>query len=206
MLLLFMNRHKYFSLDLSNNNLSVTTVFYRFNKYANYYLIGYVLVLFWAVFNPLRLSGTPLYIWLAIFLLFPVYLAIGKNSFFYIRKWDERKLIISSNGIYVGDSVYRLSEIEAVAVTLHSFHDFVYSVSSDGEHEKRSEYGDQNYLSFRSNGEILDFQFFIKDYQAYKTLYVILNGWMNSNKSMVCKQSFPIEFFDQQIARYISLK
>ena len=110
------------------------------------------------------------------------------------------------DGITVGDDYYRVSEIEAVAVTLHSFHDFAYSLSSDGEHEKRSEYGDQNYLSFRTNNEILDFQFFIKDYQAYKALYLIFNSWMYSNKSMVCKQSFPIEFFDQQIARYFSLK
>ena len=104
----------------------LTTIFYRYNRYAPVIIILYIVV-FVSFFYISR--GLPQYVSLigVVLLIFPpIYGAIKKNSIFSLRRVDERRLTITPTHIQIGDQQYAVAELR-IALYIGGFEDFKYS-------------------------------------------------------------------------------
>ena len=182
----------------------LTTVFYRYNRFAPVIIILYVLV-FGAFFY--MSMGMPAYvtgIGFVILILPPIIGAIRKKSFFNLRSWDQRKLTFHPSYIQVGEQQFPTAGLK-IALHIHGFEGFAYSKNNKWI-TRNSIYGDQNYLSFRQEKKVQDFQFYLRDYKAYESLCNVTEAWKSSGVTLVVKEQFKREFVREQVKRFISTK
>jgi hypothetical protein len=186
------------------NNQKFTTVFYRYNRYAVVIIILYVLgfgVFFYYSMN------LPPWVTVAGFLLLilpPLYGAIRKKSAFSLRTWDHRKLILTPEHISIGDQQYPVTDLK-IAIFIYGFEGFSYSRNNKWI-TRNSIYGDRNYLSFRRDKTVDDYQFYLHDYKAYLALYEVVEAWKKNGVSLVVKEQFPQQFVRDQVHRFAGKK
>lgn len=130
----------------------------------------------------------------------PVFGAIRKKSLFSLRNWDERKLILTPDHIQVGEVKYPIADLR-IALHVHGFEGFSYSKNNKWI-SRNSIYGDQNYLSFRLNKKVQDFQFYLSNYSAYNSLYEVIRHWKERGVPLVLKESFEFGFVRDQVLRF----
>lgn len=179
---------------------TLTTVFYKYNPYATWIIIGYIILVIGFFFasatfpEPVTAAGA------IILFLMPVYAAVKKRSFLKLRTWDPRSLILSSSYIQVGGQRMELSDIGAIALYIHSFYGFRYRLNRTMGRE--SQYGDENTISVRYQGTVTDYSFFLPDFGSYQTLCAVADDWQGAGVSLVVKEAFDRDFVRDQVNRF----
>ena len=187
---------------MSGNQL--TTVFYKYNRFAPMIIILYVLVFGGFFYISMDLPAYVTAIGFALLILPPIIGAIRKKSFFNLRSWDERKLTLSAEYIQVGEQQFPVPGLK-IALHIHGFEGFCYSKNNKWI-TRNSIYGDQNYLSFKHDNKVEDFQFFLRDFKAYETLCNIAEAWKANGITLVVKEQFKREFVRDQVQRFVGAK
>ena len=182
------------------NTNQLITVFYRYNRFAPVIIVLYVLVFGAFFYMSMDMKPWVTVIGFAVLIFPPLYGAIRKKSLFSLRTWDERKLILTPDHIQVGEVKYPIADLR-IALQVHGFDGFAYSKNNKWI-TRNSIYGDQNYLSFRLNKKVEDFQFYLKDYNAYIALYEVIKEWKNQKIPLVLKESFEFDFVRDQVLRF----
>lgn len=110
--------------------------------------------------------------------------------------WNEKKLIFSSEAIDFGESHYPVSEMETAAVYLDSFDGFAFRGVSVGRTLMGNQMadGDNNKISFRHNGEVQDFTFYLANYEQFAILQAVINDWSAAGVNVVLKQTYDDDF------------
>lgn len=182
-----------------NNSQQLTTIFYRYNRFAPVIILLYVVV-FVSFFFVSR--GLPAYvggIGFAVLILPPIYVAIRKKSKFSLRRIDERKLTLTPTYIQIGDRQYPVAALK-IALYIGGFENFRYSKNNKWI-TQNSIYGDQNYLSFRVEKKVDDYQFFLRDYKAYEDICAVADAWKQAGVSIVIKEQFTRAFVREHVNR-----
>lgn len=134
----------------------------------------------------------------------PILGAIRKKSFFNLRSWDERKLTLNREYIQVGEVQYPVKELK-IALHIHGFDGFAYSKNNKWI-SRNTIYGDQNYISFKRDKKVEDFQFFLKDFKAYEALCDVAEAWKADGVTVVIKEQFNRKFVRDQVQRFVGAK
>ena len=187
------------------NNDSVTVLVFKYSLSA---IFGLILIsLFILIFFFFLLFYAPGYLWLCLPVAFIViYIRNAKKVPFKTRVVDENKLTLSVDGIQYGDDFYPAAEIEAVAVYLYAFDNFEYRdgfINNGGETNVYVRApGDQNKMSFRSQGNVLDFDFYLEDFARFCAVRKVLNDWTSNGINVVLKQPFADDFIIREMEYY----
>jgi hypothetical protein len=186
------------------SNAQFTTVFYKYNRYALVIIILYVLV--FGVFFYISMKMPPYVtgIGFAVLILPPIIGAIRKKSIFSLRTWDKRKLVLTPTQVQVGEQQFAVKDLK-IALFVSGFEGFSYSKNNKWI-TRNSIYGDRNYLSFRREKSVEDFQFYLRDYKAYLALYEVLEAWKKTEVKVVVKESFSPQFVRDQVNRFAGKK
>jgi hypothetical protein len=183
-------------------NYKLTTVFYKYKRFAAGWIILYAIVVlgfyFIAKGNPYLIA-----LWIAIMVVPPVWGALRSKSIFSLRAWDDRKLILTPTYIQVGDDKYEFTDVQAVAIYLGGYDGFSYnSFDQDPKHKKKGAYsvnGDDNVLAFRYQGKAQSYEFYLSDFDSYAAICHIIDSWKNSKKSFVLKEQFSRDFIRKHV-------
>ena len=187
------------------NKNSVTVLVFKFSLYA---MVGIILAsLFTLAFFIFLLIYSPGYLWLWLpVAFFIIYIRFAKKSLFKTRIVDENRLTFSSDGITYGDNFYPANQIEAVAIYLYAFDNFEYRDGFvSGGHENNLYVcapGDQNKISFRLAGSVLDFDFYLEDYARFCAVRRVINDWVTEGINVVLKQPFDDDFIIREMEYY----
>jgi hypothetical protein len=171
-------------------------------------LLGLILVSgLTIIFFIYLLVSAPGYLWLFIPLAAIVaYIRYAKTAPFKTRIIDENKLTFSTDGIQYGEDNYPVREIEAVALYLYAFENFEYSDGFVIRSAERSSYvrahGDKNTISFRYQGEVLDFDFYLDNFAQFCAVRKVINDWAAEGVNFVLKQPFDDDFIIQEMEYY----
>jgi hypothetical protein len=186
---------------------SVSTLVYKYNP-KGFWLIGiYIVGLVIFISHWLTLSTAQIGLIGIIFLAVPLYVRYGDNENVRMMIWDERKLIFSSNSIDFGDDHYPVSELETAAVYLESFNGFTYralgpTMNNAALFVDKQVEGDNNKISFRHQGKVEDFTFYLANYAQFAMLKTVINDWSLAGINVVLKQAFDDEFIYSEMSRY----
>lgn len=185
-------------------NKQLITVFYRYNRFAPVIILLYVAVFVVFFFMSRDLPSYVQMIGFGVLVLPPVVGAIGKKSFFNLRTWDERKLTLHREYILVGEVKYPVANLK-IALHIHGFDGFAYSKNNKWI-SRNTIYGDQNYISFKSDKKVEDFQFFLKDFKAYEAVCDVAEAWKADGVTVVVKEQFKRAFVRDQVQRFVGAK
>src|SRR5689334_5953519 len=101
----------------------LTTVFYKYKRFAAGWIIFYALVVM--AFFFIARGNTWLTVLLVVIMVVPpLWAALRPKSIFSLRSWDDRKLILTPDYIQVGNDSYALSDVQAVAIYLAGYNGF----------------------------------------------------------------------------------
>jgi len=184
---------------------SVTVLVFKFSLNA---MIGIIFAsLITLVFFLLLLVNAPGYLWLWLpVAFFIIYIRFAKKSLFKTRIVDENRLTFSSDGIKYGDVFYPVNKIEAVAIYLYAFDNFEYRDGFISGGGVTNLYvcapGDQNKISFRLAGNVLDFDFYLEDYARFCAVRRVINDWVTEGINVALKQPFNDEFIISEMEYY----
>ena len=177
----------------------LTTVFYRYKRFAGGKLILYLIGAVGSFFIA-RHSTYLLVLWAALLIVLPVIIAIRRKSFFSLRVWDDRTLTITPNYIQVGTEKYEFTNVETVAIYLGGFYGFRYGRRGRKDRSAGSDVnGDDNVLAFRYKGKTQSYEFFLRDFDSYVAICHIIDEWKKSGKSFVLKEQFSRDYIREQI-------
>jgi hypothetical protein len=193
------------------SNHTVSTRVYKYNP-KGFWLLGiYIVCLFVFIFHLLTLSTAEIMVYGGIFLAIPLYVQYGNSRKIRLMVWDERKLIFSSDSINYGEDHYPVSELETAAIFLDSFDGFEFrglrtagtGVSLDGSLSvDRKADGDNNKISFRHQGEVEDFTFYLANYVQYAMFQAVLRDWSAAGVNVVLKQTYDDDFIITEMVHF----
>jgi uncharacterized protein (UPF0333 family) len=165
---------------LANDILFVETLFYKHikNQIWKLLLLVALIVLLFIGFNYIQTTWYTVTVILILFLI-PL-LAATFNTWFSFKAYDKRKLRFEPDVIYVGELMFKLSDLTDVKIYLRSYYDlrlWLDGQSSQFNPPKVSEYGNKNELAFTFNGQEFVFVFLLRNASAYMALLQIVIHW-----------------------------
>ncbi|HLX92565.1 MAG TPA: hypothetical protein VKR32_12830 [Puia sp.] len=173
---------------------SLSTVTYRSNPegsmisvFVGFFLLGFVVLL---LYFGLKAS------WLAVPL---VAFALYRRQSMKTRQPDPLPFIFSIDGIQYGERIFRITDMEDVAIDIYAFDGFEYrdgfGTGSAGIRAR----GDKNVVSFRVAGDVHDFNFYLADYADFCTLKKVMDDWITAGISVAERQEFSDEFIQREM-------
>lgn len=185
-------------------NYKLTTVFYKYRRFAAGWIIVYALLVLALYFIS---NGNPYLIalWIAVMIVPPIWGALRSKSIFSLRSWDDRKLTLTPTYIQVGDIKYEFTDVQAVAIYLAGYKGFSYGRGSYTPGSRISKKsissvdGDDNVLAFRYQGKAQSYEFYLSDFDSYAAICHIIDSWKNSKESFVLKEQFSRDFIRKQL-------
>jgi hypothetical protein len=191
------------------NDNTVSTRVYKYNPNGLVLLGVYIICLGVAIFHLISMSTTQILIYGSIFLAIPMYVQYGNSRKIRLMIWDERKLIFSSGSIDFGEDHYPINELEAAAVFLDSFDGFEFrGLKTPGMRDGgrllvyRKADGDNNKISFRHEGQVEDFSFYLANYNQFVMFQAILQDWSAAGVNVVLQQTYDDDFIRSEMAYY----
>jgi hypothetical protein len=178
----------------------LTTIFYKYNRYALVIIILYVLVFVTFFYYTTRMPMYATVTGFAILILPPIIAAIRNKSVFTIRRVDERRLTLTPAHIQIGDMQLAVADLK-IALYIGGFDNFKYSKRRKWITQNTID-GDQNHLSVKLNGKVEDLQFFLRDYKSYESLCSVVDAWLSAGISIVIKEQFKRDFVRKQVEEY----
>jgi len=179
----------------------LTTLIYKYNPYARFWVVLYILSIF--LMCMFLCDLIPMYIvWLVlcIWAIPLVYAGISKKTAFNFRALDKRLLTLTSTYIKVGKERYPIKDT-TVEVHMNAYDNFIYRIRREGLLKPQATYGINNELFFTYNGVTYDFEFHLRGYNDYVTLCQLTDLWKAAGVKLVTKESFTREFVDKQHAK-----
>jgi hypothetical protein len=196
------------------NNHTVSTLVYKYNPIGITLLVGYIIGLFVFIFHILSLSGTQILVYGGLFFAILVYVRYGDNKKIRLMIWDERKLIFSSGSIDFGNDHYLVQELETAAVFLDSFDGFEFrglktpgsrgdnTINRYGLLVHRQTDGDNTKISFRHQGQVEDFTFYLANYAQFAMFQAVIRDWSAAGVNVVLKQTYDDDFIGTEMAYF----
>jgi hypothetical protein len=179
----------------------LTTLIYKYNPYARFLLVLYVMSMF---FICLFISDwLPMYvIWLALCLwAIPlVYAAVSKKTVFNFRALDSRLLTLSQSFIKVGKQQFPINDI-TVELHVNAYDDFIYRIRSEGVLTPQATYGINNVLLITYKGVTHDHEFHLRNHDDYTRLCELTDKWQAAGVKLILKEAFTREFVNKQYVR-----
>lgn len=179
----------------------LTTLLYKYNPYARFFVVLYILSFFFICLFASDLL--PMYIiWVAFCLwtLPLVYAAISKKTVFNFRALDSRLLTLSASHITVGKERYPLRDV-IVELHINAYDGFVYRIRREGLLTPQTTYGVNNVLLITYKGVTYDHEFHLRDHHDYITLCRLTDLWRSAGVQLIVKEAFTREFVDKQFAQ-----
>ena len=174
----------------------VVTPVYTFNPNGIAVVVIFIFGLGIFIFHFLSMSSIGIGIAFFIFLSIYLYVRFSNSRKWRMLIWNEQKLIFSSEAIDFGESHYPVSKMETAAVYLDSFDGFEFRGAGDGRtlSTTRTADGDNNKISFRHNGQIEDFTFYLANYEQFAIFQAVINDWAAAGVNVVLKQTYDDDF------------
>lgn len=179
----------------------LTTLIYKYNPYARFFVVLYILGTYFICLFTRDLL--PMYIiWMALCLwTIPlVYAGISKKTVFNFRSLDSRLLTLSPSFIRVGRERFPMRDI-TIELHINAYDGFIYRIRQEGLLQPQTAYGVNNELLFTYNGVSYDYEFHLRDYNDYTTLYLLIDQWKQAGVKIIVKEAFTREFVNKQFVR-----
>jgi hypothetical protein len=177
---------------------------YKFNPNAVAIFVGYVFLFFWSFYLLLEGSlGYPGILSLGAVLVFvPLYVQNTNNPIFKAKIPDQGCLVFSSHGVQFEDEFYAVEDIDAAVVYLESFRGFEYRerVTTGNSIAKNS--GDNNKISYRCKGQMVDFTFILDHLSDYWSLKNLMADWRAKGVNVLLEKVFEDDFMIQEIVKF----
>jgi hypothetical protein len=146
------------------------------------------------------------YLWICLpIIFFILIIRNAERSPFKARILDENRLTLSTGGIDYGEEHYPADQLEAVAIYLYAFEDFQYrheETTGGGQGDLTRADGDQNKISIRVHGTVMDFDFYLDDYSSFSMVRQVASDWLVEGINVVLKQPFNNDFILQEMNYY----
>lgn len=132
----------------------------------------------------------------------PLYIQHTNNPTFKAKIPDQGSLVFSSHGVQCKDDVYSIEDIEAAVVYLESFRGFTYSehITTGKAREKSS--GDNNKISFRYKGQVVDVTFILDQFSDYWSFKNLMGDWADRGVNVLMEKVFEDDFVIQEMVRF----
>lgn len=197
-------RDKLLEQKIVNISEKVYASVYKYNPNAIVIIVIYVFYLFWYLFQMLSLSMGygGLIFFGAIAVSVPPYIQMTDNPVFKMKIPDEGRLIFSLSGVEDKEYIYPLSDIESAVIYLESFRGFKYLDRTTTGMSTTVCVGDNNKISFRSDGEVYDYTFILNEAADYWSFKNLMASWSVKGVSVVLQKIFEDEFIIQEMIRY----
>ena len=188
----------------------VATRVYTVNPNGIVVVVIFIIVLCIFLFHLLTMSNLKAGIEGAILLTIYLYVRNTDSPKWRMRVWDERRLIFSSDVISFGEDQYPVNELETAAIFLDSFDGFEFrglrTAPNVGYNASllidRKADGDNNKISFRHNGQVEDFTFYLANYAQFAMFQSVLNDWSAVGVNIVVKQTYDDDFIRTEMRHY----
>jgi hypothetical protein len=192
--------------EIASSRTGIKASVYQYNPNAIAVMIAYIFYFFWFFrFIFIGSFGYPvIFITGAILIFVPLYVQNTRNPVFKMKIPDEGSLIFSSRGLIYKNEKFYLENIESAVVYLESFRGFEYRDRiSTGKTNTISD-GDNNKISVRYKGDVMDFTFILNsasDYWAFKKL---MGDWSVKGVNVFMQKVFEDEFVIQEETHFHS--
>lgn len=184
----------------------LTTLIYKYNPYARFLVVLYIISMFFlCLFTS---DWLPMYIiWLALCLwAIPlVYAAVSKKTVFNFRAIDSRFLTMSQSFIKVGKQKFPIQDI-TIELHIQAYDNFIYRIRREGLLTPQTAYGVNNVLLVTYKGVTYDYEFHLRNYADYSTLYELTDRWQSAGVKLIFNAAFTREFVNKQYARLMKKK
>ena len=137
----------------------------------------------------------------SILVFIPLYIQNTNNPTFKARIPDQGSLVFSSHGIQFKDDVYPREDIEAAVVYLESFRGFTYRENITTGKAKENSSGDNNKISFRYKGQVVDFTFILDQFSDYWSFKNLMTDWAEKGVNVLMEKVFQDDFVIQEMVR-----
>ena len=189
--------------DLFKQN-EVSASVYKFNPNAIAIFGGYLFLFFWffQILLTEKSVGVGIILLGALLVFVPLFVQNTNNPTFKAKIPDEGSLVFSIDGVqYKGES-YAISDIEAAVVYLESFQGFKYKERVSTGTDTSVSAGDNNKISYRYKGQIIDLTFILEQFSDYWSFKNLLMKWSASGVNVVLEKVFEDDFVIQEIVKY----
>ncbi|HET7001307.1 MAG TPA: hypothetical protein VFI33_08365 [Puia sp.] len=181
---------------------AVSTRVYKYNPHTfvvlGIYSLCFVVffyLIFWMSVSEMLLFGS-------ILIAIPLYVRYGNNEKVKLRRWDENRLTFSSKGIDFGNAHYPINGMEMTAIFLEAFTGFEHREPGMQRNIYMKAKGDRNRISFRYQGEEIDFTFCLASYADFCTFRAVINDWERAGLEFSLKQVYEDNFIVEEMGRY----
>lgn len=189
--------------DLFQRNEIPTSV-YKLNPNAVGIFIAYGLGLIWS-FDLLlhgHLGYPSILSLVALFVFVPIFIQNTNNPVFKAKIPDQGSLVFSSLGVQYKDDFYPIEGIEAAVVYLESFDGFKYREHITTGNANTTNAGDNNKISFRYKGQVVDFTFILDYFSDYWSFKCLMSDWSGRGVNVLLEKVFEDDFVLQEIAKF----
>jgi hypothetical protein len=177
---------------------------YKYNPNAIGIFVAYIVPFFW--FFQILLtekSVGPGIIFLGAVLVFvPLFVQNTNNPTFKAKIPDEGSLLFSHTGVQYKDDIYSADDIEAAVVYLEAFQGFEYRERVTTGSATTISSGDNNKISFRYKGQVIDFTFILDQFADYWSFKNLMSYWATRGINVVLQKVFEDEFVIQQMVKF----
>jgi hypothetical protein len=174
---------------------------YKFNTNAVAIMLVYMVYFLWFFIGGVFMGSygyTGIFIFGTILIFVPLYVQNTRNPVFKMKIPDEGSLLFSVRGFIFKNSSFDLEHIESAVVYLESFRGFEYRDRTTLGKTNTVSDGDNNKISVRYKGEVLDFTFILNnamDYWAFKNL---MSNWSINGVNVFLQKVFEDDFVIQE--------
>ena len=177
---------------------------YKLNPNAIGIFIGYALLLIWS-FDLLlhgHLGYPSILSLLALFLFVPLYVQNTNNPVFKAKIPDRGSLVFSSQGVQYKDDFYPIEDVEAAVVYFEGFDGFKYREHITTGNANAISSGDNNKISFRYKGQVVDFTFILDSFADYWSLKNLMSDWSARGVNVLLQKVFEDDFVLQEMVKF----
>jgi hypothetical protein len=182
----------------------VSASVYKFNPNAIGIFVAYVFLFFFSFYllyiGALKYPGVLTLGSILVFI--PLYIQNTNNPTFKAKIPDQGSLVFSSHGVQFKDEFYPIENIEAAVIYLESFRGFAYSEHITTGKAKEKSSGDNNKISFRYQGQVIDFTFILDQFSDYWSFKNLMTDWAGRGVNVLMEKVFEDDFVIQEVVRF----
>jgi hypothetical protein len=182
----------------------VSASVYKLNPNAVGIFIGYVLLLIWS-FDLLlhgHLGYPSILSLVALFIFVPIFIQNTSNPVFKAKIPDQGSLVFSTQGVQFKDDFYPIEDIEAAVIYFEGFNGFKYREHITTGNANTIISGDNNKISFRYKGQVVDFTFILDSFSDYWSLKSLMSDWSARGVNVLLEKVFEDDFVLQEIVKF----
>jgi hypothetical protein len=177
---------------------------YKFNPTAIGIFVAYFIPLYWffKILVTERSVGPGIIFLGAVLVFVPLFVQNTKNPTFKAKIPDQGSLLFSHTGVQYKDELYAIGDIDAAVVYLESFAGFEYQERVVIGGRTTISPGDNNKISFKCKGQVIDFTFILDDFADYWSFKSLMSDWARRGINVLLQKVFEDEFVIQQMVKF----